>query len=72
MADDPVEWLQLYRSRRVGAATFWRLLRTHGSAGAALAALPEMAAAAGLPITRSVPLGSRGRNCGPAHGRARG
>ncbi|ADO42898.1 DNA-processing protein DprA [Ketogulonicigenium vulgare] len=57
MADDPVEWLQLYRSRRVGAATFWRLLRTHGSAGAALAALPEMAAAAGVTDYAICPVG---------------
>jgi len=40
-------WLRLARSRRVGPATFIRLLREHGSAEAALAALPAIAAAAG-------------------------
>ncbi|EEE38422.1 DNA protecting protein DprA [Rhodobacteraceae bacterium KLH11] len=36
------------RSRKVGPATFRRLLREHGSAQNALAALPEMARAAGI------------------------
>jgi len=36
------------RSRRVGIATFWRLLAEHGTATAALAALPGVAATAGL------------------------
>ncbi len=45
---DGVEWLQLIRSRRVGAVTFHRLLGDHGSARAALAALPDIAAAAGV------------------------
>lgn len=39
--------LRLARSRRVGATTFHRLLAEHGSAAAALAALPEIARAAG-------------------------
>ncbi|MPM10722.1 hypothetical protein SDC9_57056 [bioreactor metagenome] len=39
--------LRLARSRRVGATTFHRLLTEHGSATAALAALPEIARAAG-------------------------
>jgi DNA processing protein len=42
-----LDWLQLHRSRRVGPATFIRLLREHGSAGAALDALPAIAAKAG-------------------------
>ncbi|MDE3123522.1 MAG: DNA-processing protein DprA [Paracoccaceae bacterium] len=42
-------WLRLIRSRRVGPATFWRLMAEHGSAGAALAALPDIAQAAGIP-----------------------
>ena len=46
--DDPVLWLQLIRSRRVGAVTFHRLVADHGSAMGALAALPEIAAAAGV------------------------
>jgi len=36
------------RSRRVGPATFYRLLAEHGSARAALEALPEVARAAGV------------------------
>lgn len=46
--DDRVLWLRLLRSRRVGIATFFRLLSEHGSAAAALAALPEIARAAGV------------------------
>lgn len=40
-------WLRLLRSRRVGIATFHRLLKEFGSAEAALTALPEIAAEAG-------------------------
>ncbi len=40
--------LRLIRSRRVGAVTFHRLLAEHGSVRAALAALPEVARAAGV------------------------
>lgn len=40
--------LRLIRSRRVGPVTFHRLVSEHGSAGAALAALPEIARAAGV------------------------
>lgn len=40
-------WLRLIRSRRVGAVTFHRLVAEHGTAAAALAALPEIAAASG-------------------------
>ncbi|EAQ02866.1 DNA processing protein DprA, putative [Pseudooceanicola batsensis HTCC2597] len=36
------------RSRRVGISTFYRLLSEHGTASAALVALPEIAAAAGV------------------------
>jgi len=46
--DARVDWLRLLRSRRVGVATFWRLLGEHGSACAALDALPEVARAAGV------------------------
>ncbi len=45
---DPVPWLQLIRSRRVGPATFHRMIRDHGNAQNALAALPQIAAAAGV------------------------
>ncbi len=41
-------WLRLLRSRRVGVTTFFRLIREHGSAQAALEALPEVAKAAGV------------------------
>lgn len=40
--------LRLLRSRRVGVTTFHRLLREHGSAADALAALPDVARAAGV------------------------
>jgi DNA processing protein len=46
--DDPVDCLRLIRSRRVGAVTWHRLLAEHGSARAALAALPDVARAAGV------------------------
>lgn len=43
-----LDWLRLARSRRVGPATFIRLLREHGSAAAGLAALPAIAGDAGV------------------------
>lgn len=46
--DDRLSWLRLIRSRRVGPATFHRLLEEHGSARAALIALPEVARASGV------------------------
>ncbi len=46
--EDRFSWLRLLRSRKVGPATFRRLLREHGSAQNALVALPEMARAAGI------------------------
>lgn len=46
--DDQTDWLRLLRSRRVGVATFYRLMAEHGSARAALAALPDIARAAGV------------------------
>ncbi|MEM6578354.1 MAG: DNA-processing protein DprA [Pseudomonadota bacterium] len=46
--DDRISWLRLLRSRKVGPATFFRLMHEHGSAKAALEALPEMARAAGI------------------------
>jgi DNA processing protein len=45
---DRLDWLRLIRSRRVGPATFHRLMGDHGTAAAALAALPGIAAAAGV------------------------
>ena len=38
-----LDWLRLIRSENIGPATFKRLIEFHGSAGRALAALPEMA-----------------------------
>jgi DNA processing protein len=46
--DDRLDRLRLVRSRRVGAVTYHRLLAEHGSAQAALAALPGIAKAAGV------------------------
>ncbi|SNR51134.1 DNA-processing protein DprA [Puniceibacterium sediminis] len=46
--DDRLDWLRLLRSRRVGISTFYRMMAEHGSAGAALAALPQIAAEAGV------------------------
>ena len=52
-----LDWLRLARSRRVGPATFIRLIREFGSAEAALEALPRIAAEAGAgsyaPCTRA-------------------
>ncbi|WP_420011209.1 DNA-processing protein DprA [Tateyamaria sp.] len=46
--DDQFMRLRLLRSRRVGIATYYRLLIEHGTAQNALAALPEVARAAGV------------------------
>ena len=46
--DDRISWLRLLRSRKVGPTTFFKLMNEHGSANAALAALPEMARTAGI------------------------
>ncbi len=46
--DDRLSWLRLIRSRKVGAATFRRLLAAYGSAQAALAELPRIARASGI------------------------
>jgi DNA processing protein len=51
-------WLRLARSRRVGPATFARLLAEHGSAEASLAALPRLAAASGVSGYAPAPLDS--------------
>ncbi|WP_135506291.1 DNA-processing protein DprA [Roseovarius aestuariivivens] len=55
--DERVSWLRLLRSRRVGPATFHRLLTEHGSARAALDALPDIARAAGVESYTSCPEG---------------
>ncbi|TMV94817.1 DNA-protecting protein DprA [Thioclava sp. BHET1] len=46
--DDDLSVLRLTRSRRVGPTTFHRMIQEHGTARAALAALPEVAKAAGV------------------------
>lgn len=46
--DDRVARLRLIRSRRVGPATFYRLMAEQGSAARALAHLPDLARAAGV------------------------
>lgn len=53
--DDRLSWLRLIRSHRVGVQTFYRLLGEHGSAQAALAALPAIARAAGVQDYRPCP-----------------
>jgi DNA processing protein len=77
--DDRIDRLRLLRSRRVGAVTFHRLMAEHGSARAALAALPAIAKAAGVEDYEVCPLGvveaelRQGRTLGAsliAHGEA--
>ena len=46
--EERLSWLRLIRSRKVGVATFFRLMTEHGSATEALKALPEIAAEAGI------------------------
>lgn len=55
--DDRFAWLRLLRSRRVGITTFYRLLAEHGTAQNALAALPEVARAAGVQGYETCPAG---------------
>ncbi|WP_370513015.1 DNA-processing protein DprA [Oceaniovalibus sp. ACAM 378] len=55
--EERLSWLRLLRSRRVGVATFYRLMAEHGSAQAALAALPGVAAAAGVAGYEVCPVG---------------
>lgn len=52
-----MSWLRLLRSRRVGVATFFRLMAEHGDAEAALAALPRVAQAAGVTDYQACPPG---------------
>ncbi|HEY0276081.1 MAG TPA: DNA-processing protein DprA, partial [Paenirhodobacter sp.] len=55
--EDIAVWLRLIRSRRVGPATFWRLIREYVSAERALEALPEIARAAGADNYSVCPMG---------------
>lgn len=50
-------WLRLLRSRRVGVATFFRLMTEHGTAAKALDALPDVAAKAGVENYAVCPMG---------------
>ena len=56
-ADDRIARLRLLRSRRVGIATYHRLIFEHGSAAAALDALPEIARAKGMIQYQTCPEG---------------
>ncbi|WP_132950689.1 DNA-processing protein DprA [Rhodovulum bhavnagarense] len=64
--DALVSWLRLIRSRRVGPATFHRLMGDHGSAEAALEALPRLARDAGVSdyMACSADLAHRELECG--------
>jgi len=77
--DDRLDRLRLVRSRRVGAVTFHRLMAEHGSARAALDALPGIARNAGVDQYEPCPPGvalaemKQGRAVGAilvAHGEA--
>ncbi len=54
---DPILALQLIRSRRVGPVTWHRLIAEHGGVEGALAALPGIAAAAGVSDYEVCPMG---------------
>ena len=56
-SEDPALWLQLIRSRRIGPATFHRLLADHGGVEAALRALPGIAKASGVEDYEVCPMG---------------
>jgi len=68
--EDRLSWLRLIRSRRVGPATFLRLMTEHGSADTALAALPAIARGAGVQAYEPYPYDSAQREL--AHGRSKG
>ncbi|WP_296423579.1 DNA-processing protein DprA [Yoonia sp.] len=55
--EDTVNRLRLLRSRRVGIATYRRLLDEYGSADKALNALPEIAKSAGASDYQTCPIG---------------
>lgn len=57
LQDDPQDWLRLIRSRRIGPATFHRMLTELGSVSEALKALPEIARAAGVENYEICPMG---------------
>lgn len=55
--EDRADWLRLLRSRRVGISTFYRMMQDHGSAAAALEALPHVARDAGVSDYQICPKG---------------
>ena len=55
--DEELARLRLIRSRRVGPATYRRLMAEHGTAGEALMALPDVARAAGVESYTACPEG---------------
>ncbi|MEO8245122.1 MAG: DNA-processing protein DprA [bacterium] len=57
LGDDPVDWLRLLRSRRIGPVTFHRLVAEHGSVSEALRILPEVARVAGVENYEACPVG---------------
>jgi DNA processing protein len=52
--EEALDWLQLIRSPRIGPVTFQKLIAEYGSARAALEALPEVGATAGLKDLRPI------------------
>lgn len=42
-AQEPLDWLRLYRSENIGPSTFFQLIERYGTAAKALDALPELA-----------------------------
>jgi DNA processing protein len=46
-----LDWLRLIRTESIGPRTFRALINRHGSAGAALEALPDISRRAGRPVT---------------------
>ncbi len=61
-AQERIDWLQLIRTPNIGPITFHQLVGRHGSAAAALAALPELSTKAG----RRRPLIAADRNAAEA------
>ncbi len=59
--EDRLSWLRLIRSPRVGPSTFHRLLAEHGSAQAAIDALPDVARVAGVRTYTACDLGTAER-----------
>jgi DNA processing protein len=53
--EERIDWLRLCRTERVGPVGFYQLLARFGSAGAALAALPRLAARGGARHPAAIP-----------------